>query len=237
MVTFIIPAHNEELLIGGTISALQTAAGTMDENYEIIVVDDASTDATNTVAAGRGARVFPVRYRHIAATRNAGAAQAQGDHLVFVDADTQVTFAVVRAAVRALRAGAVGGGSRARFDGRMPIYGRIMGWIWLEIIQRFGHVASGCFLFCTRDSFESVGGFDQTLSAAEDVALSRRLRSLGRFVILQQAVVTSGRNIRSHSPLELLRIVVGFALHGPGFFRTRHGLWYGERRDGRDFTA
>jgi len=58
MITFIIPAHNEELLIGGTISALQTAAGAMDENYEIIVVDDASTDATNTVATRCGARVL-----------------------------------------------------------------------------------------------------------------------------------------------------------------------------------
>lgn len=234
MITFIIPAHNEELLIGGTISALQTAAGAMDENYEIIVVDDASTDATNAVATRCGARVFSVSYRQIAAARNAGAVQAQGDHLVFVDADTQVTGAVICAAVRAMRAGAVGGGSRARFDGRVPIYGRIMAWIWLEILQRFGHVASGCFLFCTRHSFVAVGGFDQTLYAAEDVVLSRRLRGLGRFVILQEAVITSGRNIRSHSALELLRIVVGFALHGPSFFRTRHGPWYGQRRDGPD---
>jgi GT2 family glycosyltransferase len=151
--------------------------------------------------------------------------------LVFVDADTQVTGAVIGAAVHAMRAGAVGGGSRARFDGRVPLYGRIMGWIWLEIIQRFGHVASGCFLFCTRRSFAAVGGFDQTLYAAEDVVLSRRLKDLGRFVILQESVVTSGRNIRSHSALELLRIVVGFALHGPSFFRARHGPWYGQRRD------
>ncbi len=237
MVTFIIPAHNEELLIGRTISALQIAAGRLDENYEIIVVDDASTDATKTVATRCGARVFSVCYRQIAATRNTGAAQAQGNLLMFVDADTQVTGAVIGAAVRAMRSGAVGGGSRARFDGRVPIYGRVMTWIWLEIIQRFGHVAAGCFLFCTRDSFEAVGGFDQTLYAAEDVELSRRLRALGRFVILREAVVTSGRNLRSHSLLEILRIVVGFALHGMRFFRTRRAPWYGQRRDDPDFTA
>jgi len=236
MVTFIIPAHNEELLIGGTINALHTAAGAMNESYEIIVVDDASSDATKSVAVRCGARVFSVYCRQIAAARNAGAAQAQGDLLVFVDADTRVTEGAVGGAVRVMRVGAVGGGSRARFDVSVPIYGRILALLWL-CIQRFGHLASGCFLFCTRRSFETAGGFDQTLYAAEDVVLSRRLRRLGRFVILPEMVVTSGRNIRSHSAVEVLRIAAGFALHGLGFFRTRHGPWYGQRRYDPDLTA
>lgn len=236
MITFIIPAHNEELLIGRTISALHTAAGAMSEPYEIIVVDDASTDATSTAAARCGARVLSVNYRQIAAARNAGAAQAQGDLLVFVDADTDVPRTVVGAAVHAMRVGAVGGGARARFDGFVPIYGRILAWLWLWI-QRFGHLASGCFLFCTRHAFEAAGGFDKTLYAAEDVVLSRRLKRLGRFVILREVVVTSGRNLRSHSAFEVLRILAGFALRGPGFFRTRHGPWYGRRRDDPDHTA
>ena len=138
MITFIIPAHNEDLLIGRTISALHIAAGAMNEPYEIIVVDDASTDTTTTVAARCGARVLSVHYRQIAAARNAGAAQAQGDLLVFVDADTRVHGKVVSAAVHAMRAGAVGGGARARFDGSVPVYGRILAWLWLWI-QRFGH--------------------------------------------------------------------------------------------------
>jgi len=115
-------------------------------------------------------------------------------------------------------------------------HGRILAWLWLWI-QRFGHIASGCFLFCTRHAFEAAGGFDQTLYAAEDVVLSRRLRRLGRFVILREVVVTSGRNLRSHSAFETLRILAGFALRGPGFFRTRHGPWHGQRRDDPDHTA
>jgi hypothetical protein len=62
--------------------------------------------------------------------------------------------------------------------------------------------------------FFSVGGFEQTLYAAEDVELSRRLRHLGRFVILQEEVVTSGRNLRSHSAFNTLCILAGFALRG-----------------------
>jgi glycosyltransferase involved in cell wall biosynthesis len=233
MITFIIPAHNEELLIGRTISALHAAAEAVNEPYEIIVVDDASTDATKAVAARCGARVLSVSCRQIAEARNAGAAQAQGDLLAFVDADTQVTSAAVGAAVRAMRSGAVGGGSKARFDGSIPLYGRVLVWLWRSTIQRFGHLASGCFLFCTRHNFEATGGFDKTLYAGEDVALSRRLKRLGRFVILQEMVVTSGRNIRSHSALEAIRIIAGFALC-PGSLRTRHEQWYGRRRDDPD---
>jgi glycosyltransferase involved in cell wall biosynthesis len=228
MITFIIPAHNEELLIGATIKALHTGGAVLNEPYEIIVVDDASTDATTTVAASRGARVLSVQYRQIAAARNAGVAQAQGDLLAFVDADTHVTPAVVLAAVNAMRDGAVGGGSRARFDGPVPIYGRTLAWLWLWL-QRLGSLASGCFLFCTRSAFDAVGGFDETLYAAEDLALSRQLKRLGRFVILQETVVTSGRNIRSHSSSEILSIVIGFAVRGNEYFRTRHGPWYGRR--------
>jgi len=129
----------------------------------------------------------------------------------------------------------LGGGARARFEGSVPIYGRILEWLWLWI-QRFGHLASGCFFFCTRHAFETAGGFDKTLYAAEDVVLSRRLRRLGRFVIIREVVFTSGRNLRSHSAFEVLRIAVGFALHGPEFFRTRQGPWYGRRRDKPDHT-
>lgn len=154
MVSFIIPAHNEQLLIGRTISALHNAARAMDEPYEIIVVDDASTDWTAAVAERNGARVVAVNYRQISAARDEGAAQAQGDLLVFVDADTDVPGTVVGAAIHAMRAGAVDGGAKARFDGSLPIYGRILEWLW-RWIQRFGNLASGCFLFCTRHAFEA----------------------------------------------------------------------------------
>jgi cellulose synthase/poly-beta-1,6-N-acetylglucosamine synthase-like glycosyltransferase len=236
MVSFVVPAHNEEFLIGRTLEALHVAAGAMNEPYEIIVVDDASTDATATVAARCGAHVLSVHHRQIGAARNAGAAQAQGELLVFADADTHVSVAVVGAAVRAMRAGAVGGGARARFEGPVPIYGRILEWLWMWI-QNLGCLASGCFLFWTRRAFEAVGGFDKTLYAAEDVVLSRRLRRLGRFVILPEVVVTSARNLRSHSAFEVLGILAGFALRGPEFFKTRHGPWYCRRRDHVENTA
>ena len=205
-------------------------ASALDEPYEVIVVDDASTDATAAVAARHGARLVTVHHLQIASARNAGARHAHGDLLVFVDADTDVSEAVLGAAVRAIRSGAVGGGARARFDGRVPLYGRALMWSWLWL-QWFGRLASGCFIYCTRQAFETVGGFDQTLYAAEDVVLSRRLQRLGTFVIVREMVVTSGRTVRSHAGAEALRLLAGVMLRGPRYFRTRRGPWYEPRRD------
>ena len=68
MLSFIIPAYNEQDLIGHTLSAVHEAARTVGEAYEIIVVDDASADRTAAIAAAQGARVVTVHHRQIAAT-------------------------------------------------------------------------------------------------------------------------------------------------------------------------
>lgn len=108
MITFVIPAYNEELLLGRTLRAVNDAAGPLPEPFEVVVVDDASTDGTAAVAREHNARVVGVNHRQIAATRNAGAREAQGEMLIFVDADTVVGAAAVGAAVAGPVAPAVG---------------------------------------------------------------------------------------------------------------------------------
>ena len=185
MISFIIPAFNEELLLGRTLTALSAATEIVGEPFEVIVVDDASTDRTAEVALEHGARGVPVACRQIAATRNAGAAAARGDMLVFIDADTEVTGSALAAAAEAMRRGAAGGGCAFRFDGRLPLYGRVLAFVAVALYRAAG-LASGCFLFCTRSAFQEVGGFDEGLFGAEEAALSRALRRRGRFVILRQ---------------------------------------------------
>src|SRR5687767_8100970 len=112
MISFIIPAYNEEALLARTLETLkESARSALDGlDHEIIVVDDASTDRTAQIAREAGARVITVEHRQIAATRNAGARSAQGDVFIFVDADTLVPASTLRAALEALRHGAIGGG-------------------------------------------------------------------------------------------------------------------------------
>ena len=232
MISFIVPAYNEERLLGATLLALHAAARSTGEPYEVIVADDGSTDRTAAVAEGSGARVVRIARRQIAAARNAGARAALGDCLVFVDADTIVDEIVVRATVQAMHEGAVGGGAAVRFDGRVPRWANLLLPPVVWAFRVIG-IAAGCFLFCRRSAFEAVGGFDETLYGAEEIAMSRALRRHGRFVVLRQSVATSGRKLRTYSVLEILRMVARLVVRGPSALRSREGLelWYEERRE------
>lgn len=229
--SFIVPAHNEESIIAETLRAIHATARDAGETYEIIVVDDASTDGTTRIARHEGAMALSINRRHIAAARNAGAAAASGDLLLFVDADTTVNAASVQAAVRSIRAGAVGGGARLRFDHPMPAYGRAVIRPFLWIYARLG-LAAGCFLFSTRKAFVAVGGFDERLYASEEISLSRRLARHGQFVILEERVVTSSRKFRTHTAREMLWTFVRVLITGPWMVKRRErlSLWYGPRR-------
>jgi len=69
MISFVVPAHNEERLVGRTLEALHDAARAVAEPYELIVIDDLSVDETAAIAEANGARVVRVQFRRIARTR------------------------------------------------------------------------------------------------------------------------------------------------------------------------
>ena len=232
MISFIVPAYNEARLLGATLAALRVAADKQAEAYELIVVDDASDDDTAAIATAAGARVVSVHRRQIAATRNAGARAALGRWFVFVDADTLVSGEVVSATLDAMRAGAVGGGAGVAFDGAVPWYSR---WVLPALVALFrvARLAAGCYLYCTREAFEAVGGFDERYFGAEELVLSRALKTQGRFRVLRAQVVTSGRKLRQYSSREMLATLARLAWRGRRALQRREGLdiWYGPRRN------
>ena len=232
MISFIVPAYNEERLLGATLDALHAAGRAVGEPYELVVVDDASTDGTAIIAQRHGAVLVSVAHRQIAATRNSGARKANGELFIFVDADTIVNEAVVRSAIEALRGGAAGGGAAVVFDGTVPLYARLLMPVLVRLF-RAARLAAGCFLFCTRDAFVAVGGFDEAFYGAEELVISQALKRYGKFVILRRAVITSGRKLRTHSVREVLIIIGHLALCGPKVVKQRQGmdLWYAERRE------
>ncbi len=115
-------------------------------------------------------------------------------------------------------------------DGTVPLYGRIFFPILLHLF-RIAHLASGCFIFCTRAAFDSIGGFDESLFGGEEIGFSRSLRRRGKFVILEEVVTTSGRKLRNHSGWHILGAMIRLALRGPGALKSRDALdlWYRER--------
>jgi glycosyltransferase involved in cell wall biosynthesis len=216
MLSFVVPAHNEAELLGRTLVALSESAGLLGEAWEVIVVNDASTDRTGEIASVHGASVLTVNHRQIAATRNAGARVAKGDLLFFVDADTMVTTAAVRAAVRAMRGGAVGGGCLVHFDGPVPLYAALLERAVLPVLLPLFKMAPGSFLLCTRQAYTAAGGFDERLFWSEEVAFANRLKRQGRFVMLREFVITSGGKMRAHTALGLARVGLQLALGRQG---------------------
>jgi len=232
VISFIVPAHNEELELPATLDAIHAAASDAGQPYEIIVVDDASTDATPEIASSAGAQVILINQRQIAAARNAGGRAARGECLFFVDADTRINRTHVVEAIAALKVGFVGGGARVAFDGSVPIWGRVLVLAFGAIY--FGlNLGAGAFLFTTRRNFDAIGGFDEQYFAGEEVYFSLALRKVGRFKVLREVVVTSGRKLRMHSAKQFLRKFFGVIIAGPRGVRSRAklSLWYDGKRE------
>lgn len=229
--SFVVPAHNEAPRLPATLDALHAAARGCGVAYEIVVVDDASTDGTGAVAQAHGARVLRVEHRQIAATRNAGAHAATGGTLIFVDADTCVPAATLGGALEALARGAAGGGAMVRLQGPLRPHQRAIAAAGVAAVRAL-RIAAGCFVFCTREAFDATGGFDERWYAGEDVAMSRALAKVGRFVLLREPVWTSARKLHTFGPGEHLALMLRVALGGRRVLRTRRhlALWY-ERRE------
>jgi glycosyltransferase involved in cell wall biosynthesis len=232
VVSFIVPAHNEELELPATLRAIHVAGSSGGQSYQIIVVDDASTDATPEIASRAGAKVVHIDRRQIAAARNAGAHAAQGEYLFFVDADTRIDRSHVTQAIAALEAGYSGGGARVAVDGFVPLWGRILLRAFCALY--FGlNLGAGAFLFTTRRNFEEIGGFDEQYFAGEEVYFSLALRKLGRFKVLRESIVTSGRKLRMYPARQFLRNFFGVIIGGPRGVRSRAKLrlWYDGKRE------
>lgn len=232
--SIIIPAYNEAEELPATIAAARRAMRRQGSKGEVIVVNNNSTDATALVAwRAKADKVIFERVNQIARARNAGVDAAAGDYFIFVDADTRISPELLRDTLLLLDAEeACGGGSVIRFEGNIGLLGRFGIGLW-EQISRLTRTAAGSYLFCRRDAFEAVGGFDERLFASEEVRLSRRLRQWGRekglgFTILESApALTSARKLTWYSGSEVLCWVALMTLF-PLAVRSRKlcGFWY-----------
>lgn len=229
MISFIVPAYNEEAELPATLRAIHSAAAGY--HYEIVVVNDGSTDATAGIGQRLGARVISINRRQIAAARNSGAKAARGDVFIFVDADTRIGSEHVRGALDALRDGFAGGGSRLAFDGEIPAWGTVMFHFFSTVY--FGlNLGAGAFLFTSRENFFAAGGFDEIYFAGEEVFFTIALKQLGKFRLLREPAITSGRKLRMYSGWKVFGHLLSVLLRGPRGVMSRKtlDLWYcGER--------
>jgi len=180
-ITLVVPAFNEQALLPRLLGSVETARELYShgrETVEIVVADNASTDDTARIAADHGATVVHVERRSIAAARNGGAAVARGRILTFADADLVIhpeTFNAVQQAVDSGRV--VAGASGGRLERRS--LGIAVTWLlmipWVVMLRMDTGV-----VFCLREDFERISGYDEGLLYAEDVRFLFDMRRLGR---------------------------------------------------------
>jgi glycosyltransferase involved in cell wall biosynthesis len=239
-ISIVVPAFNEEKLIERSLQSIRNAASTFSRvgwDHEIIVCDNNSSDRTSELARAEGARVVFEPLNQISRARNSGAAAANGEWLVFVDADSFPSAELFAEMVLQIQGGrCIGGGATVELD--QPVRWAIgLIWVW-SCLSRWQRWMAGSFIFCQARAFRELGGFSQELFVAEEIDFSKRLnalaRSLGQKVIIlhRHPLRTSARKIRLYSSREhlffLLRSFLGF---GRTFKdRAACGPWYDGRR-------
>lgn len=239
-ISVIIPAFNEEKLLRETLRSIRSAMSAFADKAwesELIVCDNNSTDRTAEIAKEAGATVAFEPVNQISLARNTGAAAATGEWLLFIDADSQPSAALLTDLADEISSGrCLAGGSTIRMEN----CGAMMRWLshcW-NAISRLRRWAAGSFVFVEAAAFRELKGFSSELYASEEIELFQRLKRLARkrkkiIVILKKhPLTTSARKAELYSVGELLRFLTKtvFGLGRPLKSKNACHVWYDGRR-------
>ncbi len=202
LVSVVIPAYNEERYIGNVLDSLLRQEF---QDFEVIVVDNASEDMTGEIARRFGARVIFEPIRRVGAARQRGCLEAKGEIIAMTDADTILPSNWLSRIVEEFEKDK----ELVAFGGLYTLYsGPVLARLW---IRHFAHLLwildrwlsngywniPGSNLAFRKDAFLKVGGFREELPIGEDVDLSLRLARVGKVVLdYRFRVATSGRRYR-----------------------------------------
>ncbi len=238
-ISIVVPAFNEERLLGQSLAQMESAARVFVRQgweIELIVCDNNSTDRTAKIARSAGALVVFEPVNQIARARNRGAAAATGDWLIFVDADSHPSAGLFEEVTEQIQSGrCLAGGTTVRMDEKhWPAEFFIPLW---NYSSRMGRWLAGSFIFVEAATFRELGGFNNELFAAEELDLSRRLKQLSRekgrgIVILHRhPLVTSARKLRLYTLWDHLQMLAHVLVNRRALTRREScTLWYDGRR-------
>jgi glycosyltransferase involved in cell wall biosynthesis len=231
----IIPAYNEADYLLRTLEAVEAAMHALKTKFSgrLIVVDNNSTDDTAQLAKDFGAEVVFEAHNQIARARNTGGEASKGeDFLIFLDADTLLAEAHLLEILELLQSGKYsGGGVLIDFDGPVPSLARFLHASWNKLTV-FRKWTAGACIFCRREAFEELGGFNEGVYAGEDVLFGHALKKWGRAhkmktAITKHAVLTSARKFEWFTNGQIIWRLLSLVFR-PWILHTGKGLdfWY-----------
>lgn len=196
-VSVVISAYNAAWCVGRAVGSVQAQTF---RDFELIVVDDGSTDDTATILAAYGdsLRVVTKRNNGLSSARNAGIAAARGVYVAFLDADDWWLPLKLERQVALMRsrpdlifcstaAQAVAPNGEKLGEWRC---GSVAGSALESIFAANAFVAgSGSAVLARRDAFARTGGFDETLRSLEDIDMWIRLSTLGDYACVDELLV------------------------------------------------
>jgi glycosyltransferase involved in cell wall biosynthesis len=191
LVSVILPAHNADQNIAAALDALaQQTYG----RYEVIVIDDGSTDATNEICQKYPYTLLVQQRGGIASAQNAGAALSKGEILYFTDADVSMRPDTLQQVVETLT-------NNPEVIGLSGCYSGATLWpnffsVYKNALHRYVHRSNGPYtinLFGGNSAiwkkvFNSVGGFDPQQKILEDVELGFRLVRAGHRILMARDI-------------------------------------------------
>lgn len=238
--SIVIPAFNEELLIGQTLADVRNAAERIVSRgwqVETIVCDNNSTDRTAELARAGGANVVFEPVNQIGRARNRGAQAATGDWLIFIDADSRPSPELFEEVAGVIATGRyLAGGTTVKLDGP-ETWGRRIVAFW-NVISRWKKWMAGSFIFCETSAFRDIGGFSPELFATEELDLSKRLHVLARrrgqeiIILHRNPLLTSNRKMHLYTVREHAAFMVRTVWSGGRTLNSREAchVWYDGRR-------
>ncbi|MHB8651776.1 MAG: glycosyltransferase family 2 protein [Minisyncoccota bacterium] len=223
-ISFVIPAHNEEVLIGECLSALQSALAAGDYDAEIIVVNNASTDRTGEIARSfRGVWVIDEPRKGLSQARHAGFSAARGDLIANIDADTLVPkgwLPVVMDEFERDQNLVALSGPFIYQDIHPVLRGGVLvfyffGYVIHQIshsLLRVGGMLQGGNFVVRRTALEKIGGYDTSITFyGEDTDIARRLTAVGQVKwMFRLPMYTSGRRFKAEG---IVRVGGRYALN------------------------